>query len=769
MKGSDRLRAFVVQNKLVELLAARDRLSSAYDAIEAEARDLDDAAAVEALSRGLAALRIGTRLVHPEVANLEVAAGAGDPRLLARVRARLEAAIAQGRARADVMPVFGGVLGEWLAPVRRRPEPALERAALVEPLLKPASATAAALIARLEGRIDSKALARARELVGASSESLDDMGAGWMPHPDDALLDEEGLADKAATGELDASGQENPLAREFHQAFDISWRGVEGWDWPEAGVTLAPIWTRNRYRLRPKLDLITASTVEEVGRAVEEALGALCGRARLNRLQRLRRLKALNAPAIIIENEARMLDKTMDLFGWLGPDEAVGQDGTIALARAESRMMSSSEGGYDYAASEIGRAAALLRAEIRVAEAHGRPVYVLKADIADFYPSVSHALVLGLLRWLGLDPRLVDLTARALSPRLPEGGRTRVGLPLGLRLSRAVESLLMAAILGEVRAAAPVEVISLVDDVVLVAHSPEHVEAAWAALRAAVGDAGLCLNEAKVGAAAFGAPLPAGLPQGPVRWGMLRLGEGGDFEVDEEALEEFIAITAARVDGHWALLDRVGAWREQLRYLWTWLAPSADLGPDHLAAALDAARRLGEAGASGQGSMRAMLRGEVERRFLGGGRAALPDAWLHWPLTAGGLGLPYPPADGVPLQLAQQARQRAQEDFAAGGGGEDRPMPAPTAHPEVDEAWGAWFARQLAPLEPAAPVETPEMEDQVRRFIKRGERLGRAAAPLSPYWRWVLHTLGPDILEAYGTFDFIATDLVPTQMIRGSF
>lgn len=30
----------------------------------------------------------------------------------------------------------------------------------------------------------------------------------------------------------------------------------------------------------------------------------------------------------------------------------------------------------------------------------------------------------------------------------------------------------------------------------------------------------------------------------------------------------------------------------------------------------------------------------------------------------------------------------------------------------------------------------------------------------------MLHTLGPDILDAYGTFDFVATDLVPIVLVR---
>ena len=51
---------------------------------------------------------------------------------------------------------------------------------------------------------------------------------------------------------------------------------------------------------------------------------------------------------------------------------------------------------------------------------------------------------------------------------------------------------------------------------------------------------------------------------------------------------------------------------------------------------------------------------------------------------------------------------------------------------------------------------------------KLGARLGQASGELSPYWRWVLTTFGPDMLDAFGSFDFLATDLIPVTLIRES-
>jgi hypothetical protein len=333
-----------------------------------------------------------------------------------------------------------------------------------------------------------------------------------------------------------------------------------------------------------------------------------------------------------------------------------------------------------------------------------------------------------------------------LSVRLPAGTRTARGLPLGLSLSRALGEFVVGAVLGAARSAGGVYGTAMVDDIVLLAHDPADLARAWAAAGRAAASAGLALHQGKSGAAALGEPaLPDELPTGAVRWGLLRL-EAGRWRVDDAAVAAFAALTRARVEAHGALLDRVAAWREQLRYAWTWLAPVADLGPDHLRGVGDAVARVCD-------GLAASLRAQDAARFLDGAPSSLPDAWLHWPLSAGGLGAPYPPADIVPLLLASERRTRVA-------------LPAPADDPSSDRAWGAWFADRLAMLAPEAPAETPAMAALEKHFVERGQRVGRAARPLAAYWRWVLHTLGPDVLEAYGTFDFVATDLIPLELIR---
>ena len=58
------------------------------------------------------------------------------------------------------------------------------------------------------------------------------------------------------------------------------------------------------------------------------------------------------------------------------------------------------------------------------------------------------------------------------------------------------------------------------------------------------------------------------------------------------------------------------------------------------------------------------------------------------------------------------------------------------------------------------------MERLVSDFINRGSEVsGRHQAGLTPYWRWVVYSYGPALLEALGTFRFLMTELVPLQLI----
>jgi hypothetical protein len=269
---------------------------------------------------------------------------------------------------------------------------------------------------------------------------------------------------------------------------------------------------------------------------------------------------------------------------------------------------------------------------------------------------------------------------------------------------------------------------------------------------------GLRLNDAKSGAVCIGGLLPPELPASQPRWQLLTLDSGGHWGVHEAAFADFLDQTRRELAATPSLIAQVHRYNAGVAYLEHALGFSLALGQSHRASVEDAVRRYhGALFGEGRGIADA-LRNTISQRFVETGvaaGAAVPEAWLYWPITAGGLGLRH-----VALRAAAFAEQ-------AGRG----------THPQVpaertgdwqrrDNGWGRLYAALTEEVQPAVPTPNQVMETLVRDFIQRGAGLSAGKQKtLSPYWRWVLYLYGPQIREAFGTFRFLLSELVPLQLI----
>jgi hypothetical protein len=761
--ASKRISAFIAQKKLGGLATTREQLHAAYAALEEAARDLEPREALRVLAEGLGALRHGNRVVHPEVVNLEVTLGdpQADPE---RWLARLREVVRQGRARADVIPLYGGTLGEWLDPGRRRHLPDEAELGALRALWFAPERPPTELWARVEPRLRPERVAEARELVQQQARELLDPAQAAVAQPPTELLTPAGRADARSLPPQGPDRRPNPAWLEFEAAFRLVWGELDAWDWPASGVSLQPLWTGQRFRLRPQMDFVTATFVESVGQLVAKLLEPWSGRLHLQGRLALRAQRDQGVSDSHLQLVRQSLGGGPDPLGWAPEPEQDDEDLGAPESIRRHRLLVRSAGGGAYAlpGGQLSRLLALVWSEVQLATSSGRPLFVYKTDIADFFPSVSHGLVQELLEGVGVDQKLVALILRVLSLRLTDGTRTTRGLPLSLSLSNALSELLVEVLVSEVRHAAPsVEVYALVDDLVLVSHDPSALHRARQALDRALQAAGLQLNPSKTGLFALGAEAPWQAP--PLQWGLLELTPRG-YALAAEPMRTFLAASRRHVASHDALLDQISAWRKQLHFLWAWLSPAHELGPSHAdtvraaVAELQALALPSPDGTEHRG-ISALLRHELSRRFLQGAPALVPQAWLHWPISAGGLGLRHSPADLVPLELAAKAPRPARPET---------PYLSEQSTWEEDQAWNVWFADRLRPLEPRLPAPSPTLDGLIARFVERGARLGQSHGALSPYWRWVLTTFGPDILDAYGSFDFVSTDLIPVALIRES-
>ncbi len=199
---------------------------------------------------------------------------------------------------------------------------------------------------------------------------------------------------------------------------------------------------------------------------------------------------------------------------------------------------------YDGGYGGINRAVLLVNAEVRLARAAfpERPLYVVKADLLDYYSSIPHDVVMTMLRRLGLAVPDLAFFARFLAPPLQgEDGspsRMRRGLPMGHALSGLLAELLMRLLDLYVQSRQPVRIVRLVDDICLLTPDAAAARAAWGYVEEFCLGCGLQVNRSKSGAVCIGGgTLPDGLPSGRPRWGMLELDDRGRWSVHKETFE----------------------------------------------------------------------------------------------------------------------------------------------------------------------------------------------------------------------------------------
>ncbi len=779
---------FITGMKLRELQRQREQFRASYRRLTGEV----EAAATPAerlrrLYEGLQRLTFASQPLHPEVVNLEialgeVAAGTLAPDVLALWQGRLEKELAAGQRRSEFVYLFGALLEEWAragsgnAVLR---EQSLEegRRLLDNALAPEAPNRHAAFFDSLLGELGpaleglAKRIRERRQAEGVES----DPGTALRRIAEDIY--QPPRVRKEANDFL-ASPQ---LLKELSDALTIFVAELGSWDWPAEGLAVRTLWTRNKWRLYLDLDLPTACLLEGVGVSWAYIWEAAFDDSKsvANRLARLRKLRELQAPAVVIENERRMLERARrEALVALPDDRDVGQAGGEPPAAGEDESDPGSVrarrreqllelrgfrvgGGYGDGYGGENLALQFLHADVRLTRAAfpDRPLYVVKTDLKDFYPSIPHDVLLTVLEKVGVPAGDREFFRRFLSPPLLAGAdsrpaRMRRGVPMGFTLSGALAELLLRFLDVHVRRRARVRVVRLVDDVCLLTPDAGEALAGWQAVEEFCAACGLEVNRAKSGTVCLGGTLPAGLPRERPRWGMLELDDKGEWHVHDATFRDHLAQTRERVNAAPSVFAKVQQYNANARYLLNALALSIDLGEAHRRSTWQAVRTFHGSFFGESEGVVAGLGGQARERF-GADVAGIPDAWVYWPLTAGGLGLHNPLVTAGQYAEARRAR-----------GHREPPREREPGWDTEKNEWADYYAWFLEPLEEAEPKDTKVMKTLTDDFIQRGQTISAGKQQgLAPYWRWILYTYGPQVLEEFGTFRFLIPELVPMQLI----
>jgi hypothetical protein len=278
--------------------------------------------------------------------------------------------------------------------------------------------------------------------------------------------------------------------------------------------------------------------------------------------------------------------------------------------------------------------------------------------------------------------------------------------------------------------------------------------------------------------------VPASLPQTRPRWGALRLQPDATWQVDEERVEALRAWTVEHVAAAPSVLQMASRYNAEMSYLIRSLGVLHHLGEGHLDRVTRPLIALHQNLAGPGQGIAEMIQARAAR--VGGGEAAahapIPGPLLYWPVTAGGLGLMQPsvviealPGDRAqreprPTCLTERSWARLWQDIS-----ELRRQPSADPRPwwvrgfiEQSSGWFQFLGALEETARLAEPATSPLLDPLIDDFIQRGSEVGsRAQKTISPYWRHVLHTYGPSLLDSVGTFRFLLTELVPLPLLLG--
>jgi hypothetical protein len=778
---------FISRMKLQELNRQRIKLREVYRQLAEAASAGRKADRLRTLYEGLRELKFAGQPLHSDVVNLEILldnaeAGSVSPDMLDLWDRSLRDELEAGQWRSEFVYLFGALLEEWArhrqTSAGLREESELARKSLLEGARSSGERTQhAAILQPLLASMGDSLPELAERLIKAYREDfhrplgkselapvLEELGADIYQAPP---LRREARRFAGNAG----------LHKELADALTILIGELATWDWPAEGFPVRALWTRNKWRLYLEEDLPTASLLAVLGTRWADLLSRLIGdrSAVDNRQARLKKLIDLNAPEVILQNEKRMLRLAEQMVGlsseegdvWdeggsVGPPES----GSIKQQRAAKQgllrdLHFSNDYDGEYGGA-INRAVQLVHAEIQLALAAfpKRSLYVVKVDLQDYYASLPHDVILAVLRGLGLVDSDAEFFRRFLSPTISLDGRTerqRRGVPMGHTLAGTLAELPLRLLERYVHQHARVRIIRLVDDICVLTPDGSAAAESWKRIEEFCVACGLAINNNKAGAVCIGGPSAEGLPAGRPRWGMLELDEKGDWAVHAPTFAAHLEQSRQRLTAAGSLLSQVQVYNANVKHLVSSLALGVALGDAHRASVGQAIREYHDAFFGPGHGIVAGLATAIRERFLGdtGPTRDIPEGWIYWPITAGGLGLRNP--EIVAAQYAEGYRGR-------------QPVAPPSARAVgwdiLKNDWADYYAYLLEPVGDLQPADTKVMKTLVADFIARGSELSAGKQKgLSSYWRWILVTYGPQILQRFGTFRFLITELVPLQLI----
>ncbi|MCU0496982.1 MAG: reverse transcriptase domain-containing protein [Anaerolineae bacterium] len=781
---------FITRTKLAELRRQRSRLREEYSVLREKVTEIEGLPEqLQHLYQGLQTIAFARQPLHPDIQNLDLLFGSKElasEEVLRFWLDQLQRELQLGQQRAEYVYIFGALLDQWISEPTPAPTENPEVAMIREQLLTQAQTPpiettlpdwVQALLIPFEQRPKDALKEQDEQIQTTLSQPITpELISGTLKAIKNDIYRPVSLRRQAA------EFLENEMwMKELADALTILIDHLDEWDWDQAGIGSQIVWTRNKWRLFLDEDLATACLLHVLGVRWQGVIDSIYDHQKLIRLMHAQTLQHYGAPQLIVDHEGKLkktslmwlpLVNVWEKFDLLTPEDQLDPKKlqrpidyhSIAYQRnqhqKELRDMSHWEmyTGAQNDAGSMEKLVTFVNAEVQTMRGAlpDQPLYVVKLDLKDFYPSIPHHLILVILKSIGLPQEHLTFFERYLRvPLLLKRDQAPVITQRGISndhlLSHVLGEMVLRLMDQHVRNQAQVQIIRLVDDICLIGDSPEAIVKAWQAALAFCDGCGLAINLEKSGAVCIGGDLPSQLPQTAPTWMLLQLNPDATWTVNTERFNAHLEQTRAALQRAPSIISRVTIYNANLNYLLRAIGVVAPLGDQHRVSVNQAVIQF-HTRFDGQ-AITEQLRALIRREF--DSTVEIPEAWLYWPITAGGLGLIQPLID---------------EGMSAKSYRERLILEVPNERTDDwlyrNNLWSAYYANFFNLVTLHKPEKTQVMETLVDDFIQRGSTItaGRQK-DLGAYWRWILYLYGPKILDYFGTFRFLITELVPVQLI----
>jgi hypothetical protein len=308
------------------------------------------------------------------------------------------------------------------------------------------------------------------------------------------------------------------------------------------------------------------------------------------------------------------------------------------------------------------------------------------------------------------------------------------------------------------------------------------------------------------------------LPSGQVRWGMLALNPAsGRFEIDQAMVDQHIGeLSRQLADKTRSVFAWIQAWNTYASTFFTsnFGKPANCFGRQHVDNMLATHERLqrrifsdstavAAEGSAGSGSVAAFLKGAIEQRF---GVQDIPDGYLFFPVELGGLEVQSPFIGLLQIRDAvlerpalrldafeedeRQAYREVKAVFELGKLRDESTREWPSFKPEDPDTFmpleeytryreevNYHFNGELrdvflellrCPSEESLDYDDNGLVKMALNALGNQTSLRGILADwysMEPYWKWVAHLYGPEMIERFGGFNIVDPGLLPIGMV----